>query len=135
MKILLIGGTGTISGSITRQLAEKEGYELTILNRGSKAENIHASVRQLTGDINNEDEIRNLLAGEDFDVVGEFVAYTAQQVARDIRLFKGHCRQYIFISSASAYQKPLSNHVITESTPFPILSGSIPATKLPVNRF
>lgn len=117
MKILFIGGTGTISGAITRQLAEKDGYELTILNRGSKNGNIPASVRQITGDINNEDEIRNILAGEDFDVVGEFVAFVPDQVKRDIRLFEGRCRQYIFISSASAYQKPLSHYVITESTP------------------
>jgi len=117
LKILFIGGTGTISGAVTRQLAEKDGYELTILNRGHKTANIPGSVRQITGDINNEDEIRNILAGEDFDVVGEFVAFAPEQVKRDIRLFEGRCRQYIFISSASAYQKPLSHYVITESTP------------------
>jgi nucleoside-diphosphate-sugar epimerase len=117
LKILFIGGTGTISGAITRQLAEKEGYDLTILNRGHKTTGIPASVRQITGDINNEDAIRNILAGEDFDVVGEFVAFLPEQVKRDIRLFEGRCRQYIFISSASAYQKPLSHYVITESTP------------------
>jgi len=117
LKILFIGGTGTISGAITRQLAAAEGYELTILNRGHKTADIPHTVRQITGDINNEDEIRNILAGEFFDVVGEFVAYTPEQVKRDIRLFEGRCRQYIFISSASAYQKPLSHYVITESTP------------------
>ena len=117
MKILFIGGTGIISGAITRQLAEKDGYELTILNRCNNAGDIPASVRQITGDINNEDEIRNILAGEDFDVVGEFVAYRPEHIKRDIRLFEGRCRQYIFISSASAYQKPLSHYVITESTP------------------
>ena len=117
MKILFIGGTGTISSSITRQLAEKEGFELTILNRGHRKEGVPSSVRQITGDINNEAEIRALLAGESFDVVGEFVAFVPEQVKRDIRLFEGHCRQYIFISSASAYQKPLSNYLITESTP------------------
>lgn len=117
MKILFIGGTGTISSSITRQLAQKEGYELTILNRGHKKEDVPDSVRQLIGDINNEEEIKALLAGEFFDVVGEFVAFVPEQVERDIRLFEGRCRQYIFISSASAYQKPLSHYVITESTP------------------
>jgi len=117
MKVLFIGGTGTISGAITRLLAQKEDYELTVLNRGHKKEGLPASVRQITGDINNEEEIRNLLALESFDVVGEFVAYVPEQVRRDIRLFEGRCRQYIFISSASAYQKPLSNYLITESTP------------------
>lgn len=117
MKILFIGGTGTISGSITRQLAEMHGYELTVLNRGHKNESLHPAVRQITGDINKEDEIRKALDGEVFDVVGEFVAYTPDQIRRDIRLFEGRCRQYIFISSASAYQKPLSHYSITESTP------------------
>lgn len=117
MKVLFIGGTGTISGAITRLLAQKEDYELTVLNRGHKKEGLPASVRQITGDINNEEEIRSLLALESFDVVGEFVAYVPEQVRRDIRLFEGRCRQYIFISSASAYQKPLSNYLITESTP------------------
>ena len=117
MKILFIGGTGTISSSITRQLSEKDGYELTIMNRGSKKEGVPSSVRQITGDINNEEAAKALLADEYFDVVGEFVAFVPEQVRRDIRLFEGRCGQYIFISSASAYQKPLSNYLITESTP------------------
>ncbi len=117
MKVLFIGGTGTISNSITRQLAENKDYKLTILNRGNKNTDIPPSVRQITGDINNEAEVTKLLASETFDVVGEFVAYTPEQVKRDIRIFGGRCGQYIFISSASAYQKPLSHYVITESTP------------------
>ena len=117
MKILLIGGTGTISCSITKQLADKDGYELTIMNRGSKKEGVPSSVRQITCDINNEEAAKALLADEYFDVVGEFTAYVPEQVRRDIRLFEGRCRQYIFISSASAYQKPLSHYLITESTP------------------
>jgi nucleoside-diphosphate-sugar epimerase len=117
MKVLFIGGTGTISSSITRQLAENKDYKLTILNRGSKNKDIPPSVRQITGDINNEAEVTKLLASETFDVVGEFVAYTPEQIKRDIRIFGGRCGQYIFISSASAYQKPLSHYVITESTP------------------
>ena len=117
MKVLFIGGTGTISNSITRQLAENKDYKLTILNRGNKNTDIPPSVRHITGDINNEAEVTKLLASETFDVVGEFVAYTPEQVKRDIRIFGGRCGQYIFISSASAYQKPLSHYVITESTP------------------
>ena len=117
MKVLLIGGTGTISSSITKQLSEMSGFELSVLNRGHKKDGLPENVRQIQGDINNEEEIEKVLAGETFDVVGEFVAYVPEQVKRDIRLFEGRCKQYIFISSASVYQKPLSNYLVTESTP------------------
>jgi len=116
MKILFIGGTGIISSAITKQLADS-GVDLTILNRGIRNTNVPASVRQIKGDIGNEEHIKALLADENFDVVADFIAFVPEQIQRDIRLFEGRCKQYIFISSASAYQKPLSHYVITESTP------------------
>lgn len=116
MKALFIGGTGTISMSITRQVAQL-GWDLTIINRGNKLANVPAEVHQLTCDINNESQILSLIGDQRYDVIADFIAFVPDQVQRDISLFEGKCDQYIFISSASAYQKPLSHYAITESTP------------------
>ncbi len=116
MKALFIGGTGTISMSITRALAETD-WDLTLVNRGNRVDRIPANIHQITCDINNEDELLNLIRDEEYDVVADFIAFVPDQVHRDVRLFEGRCAQYIFISSASVYQKPLSHYAITESTP------------------
>ena len=116
MKILLIGGTGTISMAITRQLS-REGHELYLLNRGSRSREVPENVRTISVDIRDEAAAARALEGMRFDVVGEFIGFTPDQVERDYRLFAGKCGQYIYISSASAYQKPLSDCRITESTP------------------
>lgn len=115
MKVLLIGGTGTISSAVTRQLAAA-GHELWLLNRGTRRVEMPAGIRQVTADINDELRVRQLLGDERFDVVCEFIGFVAGQVERDIRLFAGRTRQYVYVSSASAYQKPVSNYVITEGT-------------------
>lgn len=117
MKILFIGGTGTISSSITRLVAATPGLELAVLNRGQRQVSLPENVRQITADIGNEAQVREVLGSENFDVIADFIAFLPSQVERDIRLFQNRCRQYIFISSASAYQKPLSQFLITESTP------------------
>ena len=112
----MIGGTGTISSAITRQLAASE-HELWLLNRGNRSNEIPQNVRLVTGDINNHpDEVEAKLAGETFDVVCEFIGFLPKQVERDIKIFSGRTRQYVFISSASAYNKPVRQHVITEGT-------------------
>ena len=116
MKALFIGGTGTISSAVT-SLAVQNGVELTLLNRGNHSEFVSESVEQLTADINDEDAVSKLIGGRKFDVVADFIAYLPMQAERDIRLFSGKTHQYIFISSASAYQKPAVNYRITESTP------------------
>lgn len=116
MKVLFIGGTGTISMAITRLLAQ-QGHELFLLNRGSRADELPENVTVLKADINDEAEINKLIGNMSFDAVGEFIGFVPSQVERDIRLFRGRTKQYIYISSASAYQKPLSDCVITESTP------------------
>jgi len=115
MKILIIGGTGTISSAITRQLAAS-GHDLWLLNRGHRKDEVPSNVRQVIADISDEARVQQLLGGEQFDAVCEFIGFLPSQVERDIRLFKGHTRQYVYISSASAYNKPAANYVITEGT-------------------
>lgn len=116
MKVLLIGGTGTISMAITRLLA-KENHEVYLLNRGSRSTELPHNVTALQCDINDEAEVKRVTEGMTFDAVGEFIGFTVEQIQRDVRLFHGRTKQYLYISSASAYQKPLSDPVITESTP------------------
>lgn len=116
LKVLLIGGTGTISMAITRRLAT-QGHQVFLFNRGSRTAELPENVITLRGDISNEAEAAAILNGMQFDAVGEFIGFTTEQVQRDVRLFSGKTRQYLYISSASAYQKPLSESVITESTP------------------
>ncbi|WP_195986233.1 SDR family oxidoreductase [Clostridium sp. D33t1_170424_F3] len=114
MKALFIGGTGTISSAVS-ELAVKQGVELTLLTRSGTGGAEGAEM--LKGNIEDVDQIVSLLRGRTFDVVADFVAFTPEQAARDIELFQDKTEQYIYISSASAYQKPTTNYLITESTP------------------
>lgn len=116
MKVLLIGGTGTISMAITKLLL-KRGDEVYLLNRGSRTAELPQGVNIITADIGNEEETAKKLEGMTFDAVGEFIGFVPSQLERDYRLFNGKTKQFIYISSASAYQKPLSDFKITESTP------------------
>lgn len=115
-KALFIGGTGTISSAIVRELSQRSDWEVWLLNRGSRAGEVPSNVHQIVCDISNEEDARKKLSGMEFDVVNEFIGFVPEQVERDYRLFKGKCRQYIYISSASAYAKPAANYVITEGT-------------------
>ena len=115
MKILMIGGTGTISSAITRQLAESSN-ELWLLNRGSRKNEVPNNVKQIIANIDDEAEVLRQIGDMQFDAVCEFIGFLPSQVERDIRLFKGRTKQYVYISSASAYNKPAANHVITEGT-------------------
>ena len=115
MRILLIGGSGTISSAITRQLAETD-HELWVLNRGNRNDELPLKVRQVITDIDDEAEVLQQLGDIQFDVVCEFIGFVPQQIERDHRLFAGKTRQYVFISSASAYHKPVQNYVINEGT-------------------
>lgn len=116
MKLLFIGGTGTISMAITN-LASQMGMDVTLLNRGNRNYSLPENVRTISADIGNEEDCARKLEGEKFDCVCDFICFLPEQAQRDIRLFEGKTRQFIFISSASCYQKPLSNYLITESTP------------------
>jgi nucleoside-diphosphate-sugar epimerase len=116
MRVLFIGGTGIISTASTRLAAER-GIELTLLNRGSRTADIPANVRTLTADVRDEAAVDEALGRQQFDAVVDWVAFTPADVERDIRLFRHRTRQFIFISSASAYQRPVGHYLITESTP------------------
>ena len=115
MRILFIGGTGTISSAITRQLAESE-HELWLLNRGNRSDEVPQGVNQIVADINDEKAVDALLGDMRFDAVCEFIGFVPEQVERDYRLFANRTRQYVYISSASAYNKPARDYVITEGT-------------------
>lgn len=116
MNILIIGGTGLISTEVVA-LALKQGHKVTVMNRGSSGKILNPDIEEIVGDINDETGAEALLKDRTFDVVVNFVVYTPDQAERDIRLFRDRCSQYIFISSASAYRKPVREWVITESTP------------------
>jgi nucleoside-diphosphate-sugar epimerase len=116
MKALFIGGTGTISSAITRKLAER-GWELWLLNRGNRQGILPAGVKEIRCDISNEEEAAAKLSGHTFDVVADFIIFNTAQAERDYRLFKGKTRQYLYISSASVYQKPPSSYRVNEGTP------------------
>lgn len=115
-KALFIGGTGTISSAITRLVAAQPDWELTLLNRGLRNNDIPAGVKTIQADIRTDD-VRSLIGNEVYDVVAEFIAFEPEHVERDFEIFGDHAHQYIFISSASAYQKPPRHYVITEATP------------------
>ena len=117
MKALFIGGTGTISMAITKQLAENPDWELYLFNRGTRSDNVPEGVKVIVGDIGDEAASAELLKDMSFDCVCDFIGFVPAQLERDYRLFKDKTKQFMFISSASAYQKPLSDFKITESTP------------------
>jgi nucleoside-diphosphate-sugar epimerase len=117
MKILFIGGTGTISSAISRMLLANGNHQLYLLNRGNKNNTLAANANTIVADINNEADVAKKIQTMQFDVVADFIAFESAHLERDYRLFAGKTKQFIFISSASAYQKPLSSPFITESTP------------------
>lgn len=114
MKILFIGGSGVISRAATEQTLAA-GHELWLLNRGRRRP--IEGVRSLVADLADLGSVRAALAGHTWDVVVQWVAFAPADIRRDLELFRATTRQYIFISSASVYQKPLAHYLITESTP------------------
>lgn len=114
---LFIGGTGTISMAITRALSVDPEWHLTLLNRGSRTGELPSGVTVINvKDVNDEKEAAKALAGLKFDTVCDFIGFVPSQVERDYRLFKDRTKQFMYISSASAYQKPLDDYRITEGT-------------------
>ncbi len=116
MRVLFIGGTGIISSACS-DLAVETGIDLTILNRGRSIRPAPEAARVLQADIRDSDGVRRVIGKETFDSVVEWVAYTPGHIETDLELFRGRTGQYIFISSASAYQTPPARLPVTESTP------------------
>jgi len=115
MRVLFIGGTGNISGASSKLAIERD-IDLHLLNRGTRRIEI-SGAESIVCDITNKAEATKALANRNWDVVVNWIAFTPADVERDMELFAGRTRQYIFISSASAYQKPVTHPIITESTP------------------
>ncbi len=117
LRVLFIGGSGVIS-SACAELAVEQGIELTVLNRGQTRDRpLPAGARVRHADVRNLAQVREVLGDASFDAVVDWVAYTPEHVEADIELFSGRAGQYVFISSASAYQTPPSRMPVTESTP------------------
>jgi len=116
MKVLFIGGTGVISSACSA-LAIEQGIDLSLLNRGQSDRPPPEAARVITADIRNPDSVRSALGNERFDVVVNWIAFTPEHIETDLALFRDRTAQYIFISSASAYQTPPATLPITEDTP------------------
>ncbi len=115
MKALLIGGTGTISMAITKLLVKK-GWDVYLLNRGNRNDELDSSINVIIADINNEEDIKQRLNSQSFDCVCDFIGFVPEQLERDFRLFNRKTKQFMYISSASAYHKPVRNYIINEGT-------------------
>jgi len=115
MKVLFVGGTGLISSACT-SLAVERGVDLFLLNRGGHP-NLARGAKTITADFHDEAATERALAGHKFDVVVDWIAFTPEDIERDLRLFRDRTDQFVFISSASAYQKPLGYWLISEETP------------------
>jgi nucleoside-diphosphate-sugar epimerase len=115
MRVLYIGGTGQISFDCVHE-SVRLGHDVTVFNRGHNNAGLPDNVRLIAGNVGG-DSAYGRLAAEHFDVVCQFRLFTRAEMRRDLALFAGHCGQYVFISSASAYQKPLRTLPITESVP------------------
>lgn len=117
MKVLFIGGSGIISSACSR-LAVERGIDLYVLNRGAThARPLPDAAKVLHADVRDPSAVRDAIAGHTFDAVVDWVAFTTEHVHADIELFRGRTGQYVFISSASAYQTPPARLPIVESSP------------------
>jgi nucleoside-diphosphate-sugar epimerase len=116
MKVLFIGGTGIISSACS-DLAVRRGIDLFLLNRGRSERESPEGAKILHGDIREKDSAADALAGHEFDAVVEWIAFTPAHIETDLELFRNRTGQYIFISSASAYQTPPAELPVTEATP------------------
>lgn len=115
-KALFIGGTGTISMAITKSLATNPEWELYLINRGSRTAELPEGVNVIVADINDEEDVKAKLSGLTFDTVCDFIGFVPEQLERDYRIFKDKTKQFMYISSASAYNKPCRDYRITEGT-------------------
>ncbi|MCX7848205.1 MAG: SDR family oxidoreductase [bacterium] len=116
MKLLFLGGTGVISEAVS-QLAAERGHDVTLVNRGLTVPSLTQRARVIRCDVRDVRALATALAGHMFDVVVDWIAYVPEHVQTDLRLFRGKTGQYVFISSATVYEKPPRSYRITEETP------------------
>ncbi|GHV51675.1 hypothetical protein AGMMS49579_07530 [Spirochaetia bacterium] len=116
MNALIIGGTGVISTDVVK-LALERGWDITLLNRGQRSKTLPQGAHSIECDARDEGAMQKALGGKYFDVVANFIGFLPEQIEQDIRIFNGHCGQYLFISTCCTYQKPDGNYLTTESTP------------------
>lgn len=114
-KLMLVGGTGCISGGIADLAVRSGRFELYMLNRGNRTDFILPGAHCLTADITDADEVRRKLGGLQFDVVADFLSYDPSQLEHTLDLFRGRCNQFIFISSAAVYRTRSPDEIITEA--------------------
>ena len=114
MKILFIGGTGNIS-KVCAELAVARGYDVTLLNRGKNGG--VPGARHIIADMADTVAAASALGSQRWDVVADFIIFTPKELEQRLGLFRSCVGQFIFISSASAYQKPVTHYLVTESTP------------------
>jgi nucleoside-diphosphate-sugar epimerase len=115
LNVLFVGGTGQISLPCVK-LALKAGHKVSVFNRGLRDEALPKGVTSIVGDMKDPKSYARL-GKQDWDVVAQFMVFTPEQMQQDIKTFSGNTGQYIFISSASVYQKTIDTYVITEKTP------------------
>lgn len=114
MKALFIGGTGLISCAVSK-LAIERGWDLTLLNRGQRTEFVPEKAEVVQMDINDDEAVKSFLEDKSYDVVVQWIGFLPERVQKDVELFLGKTKQYIFISSCAAYERPMKSHIITES--------------------
>ncbi|PTY08472.1 NAD-dependent dehydratase [Opitutaceae bacterium EW11] len=115
MRILFIGGTGNISTACT-ELAMRQGHRVTLLNRGRRPARVQAT-DVISADLRDATAVAAALGQRTWDAVVNFIAFKPEDIERDLALFRGRCAQYVFVSSASCYQRPVLHYLVTESTP------------------
>ncbi|MDR2750026.1 MAG: SDR family oxidoreductase, partial [Clostridiales bacterium] len=116
MKALFIGGSGLISSAVS-QLAIGKGWELTLVNRGKRPAHVPKEAEVFVCDADDTDSLKGFLAGKSFDVVAQWIGFAPERIERDVRLLLGKTKQYIFVSSCAAYERPMKRHIVTEDLP------------------
>ena len=131
MKVLLVGGTGTISSGVTPEILAR-GMELWLMNRGNRTDRTPAGANQLIADCNDPESVAKALEGHHFDAVVHFRVFNAEQMRQAVKLFTGHTDQFFVISSGTVYKKPLANYLITEDVPLGNIHSNYARNKLAV---
>ena len=129
MKVLLVGGTGTISYGVAPEILRR-GMELWLMNRGNRADRTPAGANQLIADCNDPEAVAKALEGHHFDAVVHFRIFTAEQMRQAVKLFTGHTDQFFVISSGTVYRKPLPHYLITEDMPLGNIHSAYARNKL-----